>query len=79
MKTMTCRQLGGVCDLEFQADKFEEVAEMSKKHGMEMHQKGDEEYIKAMEGMGALMGDPNAMKEWFDRKRSEFDSMPTDK
>ena len=42
MKTMTCNQLGGDCDLEFHADTFDEIAEASKKHGMEMFQKGDE-------------------------------------
>ena len=26
MKTMTCKQLGGACDLEFQAETFEEIA-----------------------------------------------------
>ena len=79
MKTMTCRQLGGACDLEFHASTFEEMAEASKKHGMEMYQKGDEEHIKVMEEMRAIMGDPSAMKKWFDGKRSEFDSIPTDK
>ena len=39
MKTMTCKQLGGACDLEFHANSFEELADMSKKHGMEMFQK----------------------------------------
>lgn len=35
MKTMTCNQLGGACDLEFHAITFEKIAEQSKKHGME--------------------------------------------
>ena len=39
MKTMTCKQLGGACDLEFHANSFEAIAELSKKHGMEMFQK----------------------------------------
>ena len=30
MKTMTCKQLGGACNLEFKAETFEEIAEMSK-------------------------------------------------
>ena len=30
MKTMTCRQLGGACDLGFRAESFEEMAELSK-------------------------------------------------
>jgi predicted small metal-binding protein len=39
MKMMTCKQLGGACDKEFRANSFEEIAEMSKQHGMEMFQK----------------------------------------
>ena len=45
---MTCKQLGGACDLEFRANSFEEIAEQSKKHGMEMFQKGDKEHLEAM-------------------------------
>ena len=29
MKTMTCKQLGGVCDKKFKANSFEEIAEKS--------------------------------------------------
>ena len=39
MKKMTCKQLGGACDLEFQANTFDEIAELSKKHGKEMFEK----------------------------------------
>ena len=54
------------------------MAEMSKKHGMAMFQKGDEVHLKAMEEMKGLMSDPNAMKEWFEGKRKEFEALPTD-
>ena len=76
MKTMTCKQLGGACDKEFHANTFEEIAEMSKKHGMEMFQMGDEEHLKAMNEMQELMKSPEAMKEWFDNRRKEFDALP---
>lgn len=33
---MICNQLDGACDKEFHANSFEEIAEMSKKHGTEM-------------------------------------------
>jgi len=79
MKTMTCKQLGGVCDKEFHAKTFEEMAEMSKKHGMEMYEKGDEEHIKVMKDMKELMNDPEATKEWMERKKKEFDALPEDK
>lgn len=76
MKTMTCRQLGGACDLEFHAQSFEEIAQMSKNHGMEMFQKGDEAHLKAMQEMQIIMQSPIAMNEWFENKREEFDALP---
>ncbi len=75
MKTMTCKQLGGACDMEFHADTFEEIAEMSKKHGMEMFQSGDEPHLKAMNEMQDLMKSPNAMNEWFEKQRKEFNAL----
>ncbi len=78
MKAMTCKQLGGACDEVFHANSFEEIAEMSKKHGMEMFQQGDEEHLKAMNEMKDLMENPDAMKEWFETKRKEFDALLED-
>jgi len=72
---MTCKQLGGACDEVFHANSFDEIAEMSKKHGMEMFQQGDEEHRKAMNEMQELMKNPDAMKEWFETKRKEFDAL----
>lgn len=76
MKTMTCNQLGGACDQKFSANTFEEIAEMSKKHGMDMFQKKDFKHLKAMKKMQQLMQDPTAMQKWFDDKRKEFESLP---
>ena len=76
MKTMTCKQLGGACNQEFSTTSFEEMAQLSKKHGMEMFQMGDEAHLKAMNEMQNLMQSPEAMKEWFENKRKEFDALP---
>lgn len=78
MKTMTCKQLGGACDLKMTAATFEEIAEISKKHGMEMWQKKDPAHMGAMGKMQNLMKSPQAMNEWFDSKRAEFESLPED-
>ena len=75
MKTMTCKQLGGACDVEFKAETFEEIAEMSKRHGMEMFQKEDGPHLKAMGEMQELMKSPDAMNEWFANKKKEFDAI----
>ncbi|MGH2553593.1 MAG: hypothetical protein ACRDEB_07745 [Chitinophagaceae bacterium] len=79
MKTMTCNQLGGACDKEFHAASFEEIAEQSKKHGMEMFQMNDPDHLKAMNEMKELMKTPEAMNQWFENKRKEFNSLPEDK
>ena len=55
---------------------FEEIAEMSKEHGREMYEKDDEEHIKRMEEMTELMNDPEAMKDWMEKKKKEFDELP---
>jgi hypothetical protein len=80
MKTMTCAQLGGPenCKEEFHAETFEEMAQQSKNHGMEMFKKGDEEHIKVMEKMKASMNDPDAMKNYMENKKKLFDSLPDD-
>lgn len=76
MKTMTCKQLGGACDQQFRANTFEEIAVMSKNHGMEMMQKMDQDHLRAMGEMRALMQTPDAMNNWFEAKRKEFEALP---
>ena len=75
MKKMTCKQLGGACDLVFEANTFEEMAEMSKNHGMEMFKQQDEAHLKAMEAMRSLMQSPEDMQKWFAGKKAEFDAL----
>ena len=75
---MNCKQLGGACDKEFHANSFEEIAEISKQHGMEMFQKNDEAHLKVMNEIQDLMQKPEAMKDWFENKKKEFDKLPED-
>ena len=76
MKTMTCKQFGGACDLELHANSFEEMAELSKAHGSEMFQKGDEAHLKVMKEMQELMKAPEDMNRWYDDMRKKFDAIP---
>ena len=75
---MTCTQLGGACDKKFQANSFEEIVELSKAHGMEMFQKQDAEHLEAMGRIQALMLQPQAMQDWFESKKKEFDALGVD-
>jgi len=79
MKTMTCKQLGGACSEKFSANTFDEMAALSKKHGMEMFQKGDKAHLKAMADMQAMMKTPESMNEWMAGKREEFEALGEDR
>jgi hypothetical protein len=76
MKKMTCKQLGGACDQEFIAHTFDEMANLSKAHAMEMFQKGDKPHLDAMNEMRSLMQSPADMQKWMDGKRKEFEALP---
>ncbi len=78
MKTMTCKQLGGACDKEFQANTFEEISELSKQHGMEMFQAQDKLHLEAMFAIQELIKKPEALQEWIQNKKDAFDSLPED-
>jgi predicted small metal-binding protein len=78
MKTMTCKQLGGACDVAFQADSFDELMQQSKLHGMAMFQQQDVQHMAAIQQAMMLMADPAAMQAWMDEKRNEFDALPED-
>jgi hypothetical protein len=73
---MTCKQLGGACDKTFHANSFDEIAEMSKQHAMEMFQQKDAAHLKAMNDMQELMKKPESMKKWFENKKKEFEALP---
>ena len=75
---MNCKQLGGACDMEFHANTFDEIADMSKQHGMDMFQKQDKEHLEAMAKIQELMKSPDAMKEWFENKKKEFEALAED-
>ena len=76
MKKMTCKQLGGACDLEFRAETFEEMAELSKQHGMDMFQQQDPDHLEAMGKISKLMQTPQEMTKWMDERRKEFEALP---
>ncbi len=72
MKTMTCKELGGVCSKEFTASTFEEIAQLSKQHGMEMGE--DPTHKEAMQKMMELMK-AGKMQEWYEGKKKEFEAL----
>ena len=74
---MKCSQLGGACEKIFTANTFEEIAHLSKLHGMEMMKKGDIPHIQAMQKLQDLMHNPEDWQKWMDEKKSDFNELNT--
>jgi predicted small metal-binding protein len=51
MKKLTCRDLGGPCDMEITGDSFQEVGKKSRDHVMEQINNGDEAHKAAADKM----------------------------
>jgi len=73
---MKCSQLGGPesCNEEFQAETFEEIANLSKRHAMEMME--DSDHKQAMDKMSEMMTDQEAMQTWMEKRKQEFEALP---
>jgi hypothetical protein len=78
MKTMTCKQLGGACNMPLRANTFDEIAMQASKHGREMVAQGDAAHIAALNEMRQSMTSPEAAQTWMSDKRKAFDAMPED-
>lgn len=78
MKTMTCRQLGGACDKKFSGNTFDELAEQSRDHGMEMLATQDADHMPSIKEAVEIMQDPVKMETWINNKKAEFDALADD-
>jgi predicted small metal-binding protein len=78
MKTMTCRQMGGPCDVAFQADTADEVIKAQDKHLKEMVAKGDETHSTALEAMKKRWRNPIRGMGWYMKTKKDFSALPDD-
>ena len=78
MKSMTCKQPGDYCEKKFSANTFDEVAKLSQVHEKEMFQINDQSHISVMTKMSKLMQNTDAMNQWFDAKKLEFNALEED-
>lgn len=76
MKTMTCRQMGGPCDVAFTAVTSEEMMNKGAAHVTELSKTGDTEHKKVEEMMIASQTDPVAAKIWSDKFEADFAALP---
>lgn len=49
-----------------------------KQHGMEMFKQQDAEHLEAMGKIQLLMQQPQAMQDWFQHKKNDFNALSED-
>ena len=74
MKSMTCNQLGGACDLVFSGETFDDLAAQSQQHGKEMFGANDGSHMEAMSAMMELMKS-GEMDSWMAARKAKFEAL----
>lgn len=78
MKTMTCKQLGGPCDHEFQGATADEVIKLQDRHLEDAVAGGDDTHRQALDAMKARWRRPISGMKWYKTAKSDFAALPED-
>ena len=78
MKTMTCTQLGGACDLELRGDDANEVIKAQDQHLREVVAGGDTAHEPALKDMKGRWKRPISGMKWYRQVQRDFDALPDD-
>jgi hypothetical protein len=78
MKTMTCKQMGGPCDAQFQGNTADEVIKAEDKHLKEMVAGGDETHQSALKSMKDRWKHPIQGMGWYRQTKKAFAALPED-
>jgi predicted small metal-binding protein len=78
MKTMTCRQLGGACDLKLRGETADEVIKAQDRHLKEMTAAGDETHADARQAMKGRWKHPISGMGWYRDTKHSFATLPRD-
>ncbi len=78
MKTMTCEQLGGPCDLELHADTADEIIKAQDKHLNETVAGGDQSHEGALKEMKNRWKHPVSGMGWYRKAKRDFAALPND-
>ncbi|MGB3410050.1 MAG: hypothetical protein WBA45_02535 [Microthrixaceae bacterium] len=78
MKTMTCKQLGGACDLALTGETADDVINLQDKHLNEVVAGGDTAHEQALKEMKGRWKHPIKGMGWYKNVKREFAELPED-
>lgn len=76
MKTMTCEQLGGPCDLAHQGNTADEVIKAQDRHLKEVVAGGDKTHEAALKEMKSRWRHPISGMGWYKQAKRDFAALP---
>jgi hypothetical protein len=76
MKTMTCRQLGGPCDLEHRGETADDVIKAQDRHLKEAEKQGDADHQQARDAMKGRWRHPKKSLAWYGDMKRAFGDLP---
>ncbi|MCW2829776.1 MAG: hypothetical protein JWP31_468 [Aeromicrobium sp.] len=76
MKTMTCRQLGGPCDLEHHGASADDVIKAQDRHLKDAVTSGDEAHHEARDAMKGRWRHPKKSLGWYTGVKKAFADLP---
>lgn len=78
MKTMTCRQLGGPCNLEHRGESADDVINAQDRHLKEAVKAGDTAHEPARQDMKGRWRHPKKSMGWYTATKKTFADLPED-
>ena len=78
MKSMTCSQLGGPCELALQGTTADEVIKEQDRHLKEMVKSGDQAHQGALKEMKGRWKHPISGMGWYRAAKRDFAELPED-
>lgn len=78
MKTMTCQQLGGPCDLAHQGASADDVIKAQDQHLKDAVAAGDTTHNAAREDMKGRWRHPKKSMDWYRNVKATFAALPED-
>ncbi|MGN0063943.1 MAG: DUF1059 domain-containing protein [Nocardioides sp.] len=78
MKTMTCRDLGGPCDLAHHGETADDVINAQDQHLKAVVKAGDEAHVPARKEMKGRWMRPKQSLGWYNATKEAFAALPED-
>jgi hypothetical protein len=76
MKTMTCRQLGGPCDVQHAGESADDVIKAQDRHLREVVRGGDAAHEEALQAMRGRWRNPVKGMGWYRQAKRDFAALP---